>query len=60
MEKELEARLGLEANIPLWTNLLHLLSLLRSVLMIKLISFVVSLILENILKLWERLTYGIG
>ena len=60
MEKELEARLGLEATIPLWTTLLHLGPLQRSVVMIKPISIVVSLILEKLLTLCPGLTSGIG
>jgi len=60
MEKEIKVRLGLEATIQLWTTLLHLGSLQRSVVMIKLISFIFSLILENLLTLCPGLTFKIG
>jgi hypothetical protein len=60
MEKELEASLGLEATIPLRTTLLPLGSLHKSVIMIKPISFVVSLILEKLLTLCLGLTSRIG
>jgi hypothetical protein len=51
----------LEATIPLWTTLLPLGSLQRSIVIIKSISFVVSLILEKTIdivpktNLWNRL-----
>jgi hypothetical protein len=60
MEKKIEAKMGLKDTIPLWTTLLHLGSLQRSVVMIKPISFVISLVLENLLTLFPRLTYDIG
>jgi hypothetical protein len=52
MEKEPKAKMDLKDITQLWTILLHLGSLQRSVAIIKPISFVVSLILENILTLF--------
>jgi len=49
MEKEIKAKPGLGDIIQIWTTLLHLGSLQRSVAIITPISYVFSLTLENIL-----------
>jgi hypothetical protein len=59
MEKELEEKLDLEAIIQFWFILLHLGTLQKSVMIIKPISFVVSLILEKLLTQCVGLTIGI-
>jgi hypothetical protein len=59
MVKELKEVLNLGAIIQLWTTLLHLGSLWRSVTIIKPISYVVSLNLGNISTQFPRLTFGI-
>jgi len=60
MEIELKASLGLGDIIQLWTTLLLLGSLWRSYEIITLISYVVSLTLENPLTQYIGQAFGIG
>jgi hypothetical protein len=55
-----KGQVGFRRYHSIWTKLLHLGSLQRSVTIIKLVSFVVTLTLEKILTQCQGQTFGIG